>query len=129
MSDKTEIIYDSKHDRLVYLYKKADKTFWDNQWIRMFEKRKVRKVTLSRTAFITKQYLNKGSAVLEGGCGMSNELASLELAGFWVTGLDYAETTMRLVKKNFPDTKLTTGDVFALPFKNAQGGRYEYCCA
>ncbi len=89
---------------------------WDSFWSEQILIPKKRKDYL--TVPVTSKYLPKGSLILEGGCGPCNKVYAMEAGGFKVIGLDYAQNTLNLLKKNDPQLRLVTGDVRVLPFRD-----------
>lgn len=111
--------FDKSRNALIYVEKKANPNFWDEQW----EKERKKKnpiVTVSRFDIIvsmTKKYVKSKGKILEGGCGMGQNVVKLSKSNFDCVGLDYAQKVIEINKKNFPNNKFIMGDVFKLPFK------------
>jgi len=68
---------------------------------------------------VMQELLNPGSKILEGGCGNGSVAQSLAAAGFKVVGLDFNCSTLRRLKNVDSELLLSSGDVRALPFKDA----------
>ncbi len=68
-------IYDKKNKRLILLEKKANSEFWDKHWELKISLLKLKKVKNNR--FIrkfTNKFLSPGVKVLEGGCGIGQNV-------------------------------------------------------
>lgn len=114
--------YDKKNKRLVFINKQATSNFWDEQW-----SKKDIKTIYSQKIYefdplikFTKRYLpNKNSMILEGGCGLGQNVYKLNQVGYKNTiGLDYAQETIELIKKFKPKLNVVLGDVMDLPFED-----------
>ncbi len=109
--------YDQKHQNIVYVNEEANSCFWDDHWDHSgFNdlKNDHRDYFLEK---MTRKYLDKKSKVLEGGCGTGVKVNSLRLAGYDVTGLDFAHKTIQEIKLIKPELRIIEGDVRKLPFK------------
>lgn len=110
--------FDINNNRLVYIGSKSDNEYWDNHWDNdKFEKniKNSRNFLVSNT---TKKYLPKGSEILEGGCGIGQNVYLIEKQGYKCTGLDYAQKTVDKIKELVPDMDVRLGDVRNLEFKD-----------
>lgn len=110
-------IYDKSNKRLIVLQKKADPTFWDIHWKKEKIADNVTKVKTNKfiKKFTTK-YLKPGAKILEGGCGIGQNVYALQKWGYDAYGVDFAETTIKKVKQIFPELKLDIQDVRELNF-------------
>lgn len=114
--------YDKKNKRLVYVSNKATSNFWDEQWskkdINQIYSQKI--YSFDPLIKFTKKYLpNKKSIILEGGCGLGQNVHKLNKIGYNETiGLDYAKETIKLIEKFKPKLNVVFGDVMKLPFKD-----------
>ncbi|MEW6068416.1 MAG: class I SAM-dependent methyltransferase [Nitrospirota bacterium] len=112
--------FDPVKKQLIYIEKKADSDFWDSHWkanehIRN-EILKIKNTFVSRT---TRKYLKpEDGYILEGGCGAGSNVASLHNNGYKVIGIDYAENTVKTLKKYIPELDIRLGDVRNLPFED-----------
>ncbi|MGB3752425.1 MAG: class I SAM-dependent methyltransferase [Parerythrobacter sp.] len=116
-----EIYYDSPTGRLVFTDHAPDSSYWDNRWHSQLEDAAKAPVP-SGGSFITNttaRHLPKGSKVLEGGCGNGMHSRHLHEAGYDVTSVDWAPTTIEWLKANIPQIKPVEADLRALPFKTA----------
>ena len=129
-------LYDLQNNRLVYIAEQASPEYWDRHW--SFDKS-----TLSETAkggrvegfkiedlrceitrkhfdFLvlptTRDYLTRGSRILEGGCGTGVHVYNLQRHGFESVGIDNAPETVRLAKIAVPEMDIREGDVRSLEF-------------
>lgn len=108
-------LYDSKHDRLVYIGEPANEDFWDNQWER--DERLVRR-TNHFVRRHTLRYLDPPACVIDAGCGLAHSVFSLHKAGFNAWGVDFAAKTVDFVNSVAPELKVRLGDVRQLPFQD-----------
>lgn len=112
--------WDKKNNRLVYIGKTSNSDYWDNHW----DKEKLKSSYSDRISPFdyvvntTKKYLKPESFILEGGCGLANQVYKLQKSGFKVLGLDYARKTIELVKQIKPELDIRLGDVRNLVFEN-----------
>lgn len=63
------------------------------------------------------RYLPKGAKVLEAGCGLGQVVLALRAHGYDCHGLDYAEKTINLLQKEFPEVPFCQGDIRELPYE------------
>ncbi len=115
--------YDQTNKRLVYCGKKSDSNFWDQHWAGI----DIEKNITAYDPFIvkwTKRYLQPGSSILEGGCGIGNRLFSLDSAGFDAHGVDYAENTVAKIQKIAPQLNASLQDIRQLNFEDASFDGY-----
>ena len=125
--------YDVSNDRLIYLGKAATEGFWDDHWnthdLRLqfqinrnrWRKRLRNFLGLSHNSVvaITIRYLETGSMILEGGCGLGQNLVDLSKEGFVPMGIDFAPQTVKKIKKAFPELEIRLGDVRDLPLNDS----------
>jgi len=62
--------------------------------------------------------------ILEAGCGVGQVAVALRARGFDCYGLDYAEKTIKLLNKQFPDYPFHKGDIRNLPYADASFDAY-----
>lgn len=109
--------YDPKNNRLIYLAEHATPDFWDRHWETADLRREItRKHHDFLILPITRDYLSRGSHVLEGGCGTGVHVYNLQRHGFESIGIDNAPETVRRAKEAVPEMDIREGDVRALPF-------------
>lgn len=116
-------LYDRAHNRLIQISAQATPEFWDQQWaegkVASYSDRAV-----SPFVRATNKYLEKGSSLLEGGCGNAGKISALTDAGYRVVGVDFAENTVCRVKSVAPHLDVRLGDVFDLPFDDGEFDGY-----
>lgn len=56
--------------------------------------------------------------ILEGGCGMGQNVYALKMSGFEALGIDFAQETIRRIQASPIDIDIRYGDVRSLPFGN-----------
>lgn len=109
--------YISDAQALAFYQQKANAEFWDGLW----ESKKIENIirgTKDDGLYIplVKKYLPKGSAVLEGGCGMGQLVYALQSHGYQIIGVDYATQTVQKINEIIPELDVRIGDVFNLEF-------------
>jgi SAM-dependent methyltransferase len=110
--------FDKRNNRLVYVGKAANDTYWDQHWKSEISRLK-EQITIKNDRFIidcTKKYLPLRSKIFEGGCGLGEKVAALHYHGYDAYGIDYAKETVRKVNRHAPELKVKFGDVRDLPF-------------
>lgn len=109
--------FDQKNKRLILFRKEATAECWDEHWqgddlidkIRAGKNnRLVRKFTF--------KFLEPGSKILEGGCGIGQNIYGLKTWGYDAFGVDFAPKTVEKIKINFPELKVFLQDVRKLDF-------------
>jgi 2-polyprenyl-3-methyl-5-hydroxy-6-metoxy-1,4-benzoquinol methylase len=111
------VFFDQCRERLVYLGSTADQSYWDGHW----SPRVVRELITRDDFFVvsrTADVLEKGSRILDAGCGISQTVWSLSRAQFEAYGIDYARETIATVKSLVPEIDVRFGDVRELPFSD-----------
>jgi SAM-dependent methyltransferase len=117
-------LYDSRTNRLLYFERKANEEFWDDKW------RAAAAATFAnppRNRFIvntTRRYLESGSRILEGGCGLADIVHALHAGGYIVTGIDFAPQVVQEVNAHWPHLNVVQGDVRRLPCDDASYDGY-----
>ena len=113
-----EKYYDPKAHRLIFLKKKADASFWESHWQKYDRRQTIRPAIYSRAILNpTKKYLLKGARVLEGGCGLAQNVWALHASGYDAYGIDYAKKTVDKLNANIPELNVRYGDVRKLEFE------------
>jgi len=109
-------LYDKKNKRILMFEKEATPGFWDECWdVDNF----VEKVKGAKNRFIkryTRKFLKPGARILEGGCGIGQIVYGLKSWGYDSYGVDFAEKTVKRIKKDFPELKVSIQDVRKLDF-------------
>jgi SAM-dependent methyltransferase len=110
--------YDPAHQRLVYLDRAASPDFWDDHWRESgnAEAASVRPSAKDCLAAVRRFLPQPGAKVLEGGCGNGGPLLALHRAGYDATGVDFAPETVAVLNRDFPELKVTVGDIRRLDF-------------
>lgn len=90
--------------------------FWEENWANAEYERAVAFCDVDPLRPLFEKYLRQDSLMLEGGCGMGNYLSYYSDRAHAVIGVDFAQATMKELKKRRPAEKLCAGDVARLPF-------------
>lgn len=110
--------YDKKNNRLVYIGESSDSNFWDRHWSKnTFDK--IYNSAFSPFDYVianTKKYLAAKSKIIEGGCGLGQQVLKLQNLNYEIIGIDYAKKTVQLVNKLKPEINIKLGDVRKLDF-------------
>jgi SAM-dependent methyltransferase len=110
--------FDKRNNRLVYVGKAANDTYWDQHWKSESSKLK-EQIKVKNDRFIigcTKKYLPPGTKIFEGGCGLGGKVSALHYHGYDAYGVDYAKETVKKVNQYAPELKIKVGDVRNLSF-------------
>lgn len=111
--------YDIENNRLVYIHTTAESEFWDSHWDQHDIRKMIQSVVLNRMILgPTRKYLKKGSRILEGGCGLGQNVWSLAKHGYDAYGVDYAIETVRRINKVLPDLQVACQDIRQLDFED-----------
>lgn len=112
--------FDRQNNRLVYIGKPANQKMWEKRWQNENINKLFSPPAYSRThktiLDITRKYLPAGSKILEGGCGLGNNVFFLKQSRYEVIGIDYASKTVHRVKEFMPEIDIRCGDVEHLDF-------------
>ena len=110
-------IYDKENKRIIVFEEKATSEFWDKHWQtdNFIEKVKAGKDNKFVKKFTTK-FLKPKAKILEGGCGIGQNVYGLKSWGYNVYGVDFAKETIKKIKDNFPELKVFVQDVRKLDF-------------
>ncbi len=117
--------FDRRGKRLVYVGASADAEFWDDRWSDLGAV--VYGETPNRRSLVvreTTRWLDSGSVVLEGGCGLAVDSWHLHLLGYRTLALDYAQRTLARVVAEVPQVGPLAGDVTRLPLPTASVDGY-----
>jgi SAM-dependent methyltransferase len=118
-------VYEPEKKRVRCYQDAADASFWDAQW-----------GALDLKAFMdhceswpfmpwTRRYLKpEDGPILEGGCGLGQAVRCMHLAGYQVTGVDYAANTVKSLREHYPELDIREADVRKLPFPDATFAGY-----
>jgi len=111
--------YDPLNNRLVYIESNANSHFWESHWDKYDLEQMIKSALLNRMVLVpSRRYLHKGARILEGGCGLGQNVWSLHKNGYDVYGVDYAASTVKKVNNAIPELKVSCGDVRSLRFDN-----------
>ena len=112
---------DKANNRLVYVGRPANETYWDHHWdvesSKFQEQIKIKNDGL--VIGCTKKYLPPGTRILEGGCGLGSKVYALSHHGYDAYGIDYARETIKKINRYAPELNVKFGDVRNLPFPDA----------
>jgi ubiquinone/menaquinone biosynthesis C-methylase UbiE len=110
-------LYDKINKRLIMLKQKADSKYWDKHWQTESLVEKVKAGANNRLVkkFTTK-FLKPGAKILEGGCGIGQNVYGLKSWGYEAFGVDFAPKAIKKVKTKFPDLNISVQDVRKLNF-------------
>ena len=90
--------------------------FWEETWETSRFEENVRFCSVDPLKPLFEKYSQKGSLMLEGGCGLGQYLAYYDLFGRRVVGLDFAQRALKNLRRRQPHLDLCAGDVSRLPF-------------
>jgi ubiquinone/menaquinone biosynthesis C-methylase UbiE len=68
---------------------------------------------------LIKQYLRKGSRVLDAGCGFGEWVEFLSRRGYRAEGLDYSSELISRLRREYPETQWVEGQTQSMPFADA----------
>lgn len=113
-----EKYFDKGGNRLVYVNKDATSTYWDEHWDKTgIEKAYAKKPNMFDIVVrYTKKYVPSHGKVVDGGCGLGQNVYRLDQLGYESYGVDYAKKTVDIVNSKFPTLKIVFGDVMKMPF-------------
>ena len=112
--------YDKENKRLIVFGKSATSEFWDEHWhgddfVKKIEQGKNNRMVKK----FTNKFLTQGSKVLEGGCGIGQNVYGLQKWGYDAFGVDFAEQTVNKTRQCFPNLKVSVQDVRKLDFADS----------
>jgi len=110
--------YDKVNKRLVYIGSHADESFWDQHWDTNDFKKSIQRNFDPFVTGHTKKYIKKGGRILEGGCGIGQNVYLLNKHGYDVVGIDYAQKTVDKINTYAPELDVRFGDVRSLVFED-----------
>jgi len=110
--------YDKDNKRLVYVDSRADESYWDQHWDSNNFKKSIQRNFDPFVTGHTKKHVKKGSRILEGGCGIGQNVYLLSKQGYDVVGIDYAKKTVNKTNTYRPELDIQFGDVRELPFED-----------
>jgi len=94
--------YDKRNQRLILFEQRATSNYWDKHWQtdNLIEKVKEGKNNRFIKKFTTK-FLEPGAKILEGGCGIGQNVYGLNYWGYKAYGVDFAEEAIKRQKEDF----------------------------
>ncbi len=113
--------YNKEYDRLEIFFdknKEVNSEYWEGFWEEDLVKSQLNYKKNTNVSKITKKYLPSNSKVLEAGCGLAQFVYSLKKNQYDSYGIDYANKTVKLINKKFPELNVKYGDVENIPFDN-----------
>jgi ubiquinone/menaquinone biosynthesis C-methylase UbiE len=110
----------------IHVNEDAAQDYWEHHWSRIAGARLLSSVHTPNNMVIreTRKYLATGAKVLEGGCGIGQNVWGLQRIGYEVWGIDKAAHTLELVRRLEPELRLSIGDVQSLEFPDASFDGY-----
>jgi len=110
-------LYDAKNKQLLIFEARATSEYWDKHWeLDNFADQVKRGSRLVKR--FTHKFLAPGARILEGGCGIGQNVYGLKNLGYDVYGVDSAPETVARVKKAFTELQISVQDVRKLDFPN-----------
>jgi len=108
----------------MYFKKSEQSKFWENHWETVLKSDELGKyyhqhLQNRRMLSIFEKYLPREGKIIEGGCGLAPWVYVLKKKGYDVEGLDYAEKTINLIKRNFPELSVRVGNAFNLEYSDS----------
>ncbi|MFX0137361.1 MAG: class I SAM-dependent methyltransferase [Candidatus Hodarchaeota archaeon] len=99
------------------LEQKADQNFWEKHWEmnNLIEKVKEGKENRLLKKFTCK-FLKPKTNIIDGGCGIGQNVYGLRSWGYEAYGVDFTEKTVKKVKNEFPKLNISIQDVRELNF-------------
>lgn len=124
----TQRFFDEQRRRLIDVHRdpSAAQCFWDRHWNQVAGDQCLAEIRSPNNMVlrVTQRYLKLGARILEGGCGLGQNVWGLEKAGYSVWGVDNAIQTLEMVRELEPGLKLSYGDVRELDFPDASFDGY-----
>lgn len=90
--------------------------FWEENWGTSEYARAVAFCAVDPLRPLFRKYLQSGSLILEGGCGLGAYVTYYSAKGYRVVGLDFALRALKTLRGRLPNAMLSGGDVSRLPF-------------
>lgn len=100
------------------LHKGDSPEHWEETWEKSSFEDALRFCEHDPLRGLFEQYALPGTVMLEGGCGLGQYVAHHTARGVRVVGLDFAQSTLTMLRSRYADLMLCAGDVAALPFCN-----------
>jgi SAM-dependent methyltransferase len=118
LKPKYQVFLDTSLKQIFYELNHAElgSTYWDNFW---HAERRPDWKSIFYSTFVshtTLKYLNRGSKILDAGCGDGRHVYSLQNSGFCAYGIDYATESISFIHSHTPDLQVALGDVTSMPY-------------
>ena len=107
--------------RLHRHWREPDGSMWDDIWKNTSSAdywRNALKGRLMPEHKIFLKYMAPGAKVLEAGCGVGQVVIALRARGIDCHGLDFAQKTIEILNRQFPDLPFRLGDIRDLPYSD-----------
>lgn len=110
--------FDSKNNRLVFIEHSPTEEFWSNHWLEDddFSRRVKLGAGYGIIRRFTEKFLKKPAKILDGGCGIGQNVYGLKKWGYDSYGIDFTDKVVQKTKENFPDLNVSVQDVRKLEF-------------
>jgi ubiquinone/menaquinone biosynthesis C-methylase UbiE len=100
------------------LHKGDSPALWEETWEQTSFEEALRFCEHDPLRPLFERYTRPGTVMLEGGCGQGQYVAHYQARDVRVVGLDFAQSTLAILRSRYADLMLCTGDVAALPFRD-----------
>jgi len=130
-------LYDQANQRLVYVDQEATAEFWDEHWSSYGHVsdtthgisqglRKLLKPYFETNLVLkmSRKYLQDNATVLEGGCGLGQNVAALTDMGYRAIGIEFARRTVKSSLRLYPTLDIRVDDVRKTKFESASFDAY-----
>jgi SAM-dependent methyltransferase len=100
-------------DRLAFYGEAPDQAYWDRRLetnLCLADYCAAQKGKLSNFEKEFRRLLTKEDRILDAGCGIGDKVLALRVLGYNCEGIDWAQNTIKTVKKLFPDLPVKSGD-------------------
>ena len=120
--------YDIQRNQLLFFYRDLKEDYWDNHWEVYWDKLKDQIYKFNRKSLIckiTNMFLKpKDGPILEGGCGLGQNVFNLNNLNYDCIGIDYAENTIKKIKELMPELKIKFANIKKIPFRDNEFAGY-----
>ncbi|MFX1277508.1 MAG: methyltransferase domain-containing protein [Promethearchaeota archaeon] len=107
--------FDINTRRLIFFFKSAKNEFWDQHWFQTLDKFKNSIYKFNPKSIvckITPKFLFPDDGpILEGGCGLGQNILCLQKMKYDAIGIDYAKHIIEKVNRLVPSLKIKVGDI------------------
>lgn len=91
---------------------------WDGVWSELDVGKQLKKIQTDKQLPIFLKYLSKDGKILEAGCGLGQWVIYLRNLGYDIMGIDFAEETIKTIKKHDDTIPVELGDVVGTNFED-----------